>query len=81
LLEYSECGALQYAPLKFNTKTQEIVDMHGAKCQHELENPLWLMVVKLMRLGDRGMTTVLVPVKDGEFDWQTKNTPKKRANL
>jgi hypothetical protein len=85
LLECGECRTttLGHNPLQFDPKTQKIVDTNKMDFQHVLRNNIWDMVVKCKRLGDGDMITLLVPFNGatGNFDWETRDTTKKEANL
>ncbi|KAH6675895.1 hypothetical protein B0J14DRAFT_587527 [Halenospora varia] len=83
---FLECDGCQETtlgndPLQFITKTQEIVESSGERFRHPLKNDIWKMVLQYNRLGDGSKITIPVPFKEGKFDWKTKNTTIRNANL
>ena len=78
LLEYNECSELDL--LKFIPMGQKIIRVKsGVEYRHKLGNDIWKLAVKCKGLGDGH--TVLVPTKEGKFDWQTNDSPNEKAAL
>ncbi|KAH8650331.1 hypothetical protein BGZ60DRAFT_421752 [Tricladium varicosporioides] len=83
---FLECDGCQETtlgndPLQFIIKTQEIVRKNGERFQHRLTNNIWNMVLQYKKIGDGSKIIIPVPFNEGKFDWKTKNSTMRNADL